>query len=878
MENWSFWRYLDQKFSPLVATKISIAAWEVQWEDDVYHVAVDRGMLPDPARVSSLTWSEVKATCPPTESENVVKKVDPDRVRSMLQKRNKKEFEDESEELWPYRTKTDKVLRRTRLLDYVLAFRTAKRSGELESVLLASREGWDLIFVTNLCAATFVFGWDWFARWQWLGAFEQGLELFVSIAKHVHNVAKASGLRDKNWIHFVECANLVGYRNPPFPGFDMMKEARALADGGEEHNLFGRPWSLLVQKYLPMSYHQVDYRSFDEFVESGDWLTTGASSVGKLEVLLPDGKVKKIKARKNMVADVVDLKQLAADALAAHEQKNSTIVKSELGKLRLAVAGDIYTYLKMTWINELLGGSYYDWPGNTSEESFQQQTERLYKMLQLCSTHLGLPYDYAGFDHQPTRTELVGIMNHLIEHARLNVPSGNMAEFDAIAKNVVDGFYNATLFTKDGDKELTLPVNGGLMSGLRWTSVLGNGWNSVMTGLCLELLTSWGMPINDIERFIRGDDSAIYVKNWAIGAGMNVAYDAIGAKAGVGKFALRKQGMEFLRVWFDRQCRGYPARAIPGLTQRKPWSSNPWSEDMVIKAVFETTRILRRRLSDRVTEIDQLWATLRTVWCQNHRLPNGVTMAGIYDGGFGIEPPPQGKFVQIRPPVPRADPVETVSILNQNNWRQHKFEEYVYARYGMVIDGSKVAREELLATVTADNVPDVAVEIRQKWLLRVRSEGCRAYTHNTGHATLAPLLNLNVFPPDKIGYLMDLLKVDAPLFGCAPEVKTAKMDYSRIRPKMSFRKWVSIYFPRVYIAMRKFHRSWHRSEILDYIGGSITLAPSTIHPALVKVVAWLTAGLLRPGAKAQRHLTLGLGGSVEQIVLHSPLSQLVYMW
>jgi hypothetical protein len=856
-----------------------MAARNPVFEDGVYHDAESFGLLPDPTKEKKLSWVRVRGLVAKAEvSPPLVGKQQIDRLLSI---RNSREFGDLSEEIWPPRTKTDLALRRTRLLDWVKYYRANARMHELREILTATREGWDLIFVTNLVAGTAVLGLPWWKRWKWLGAYDGDLTHYTTVAKKVHDLGKSSGLQEEQWTWFVECGTMAGYRNPPFPGFDIDEQAAALANGGEEHNYFGHTWQALVSKFLPMRLHPASYTPFADWVKGATWLTSGASSVGRLKLELADGKEISVKARKNMVADVYDLGDLATEAVANEGQQNYTIVKSELGKLRLAVAGDIYTYLKMTWINNLLGGAYYDWPGNTSEEDFEQQTKRLAKMLELCAKGFGLPYDYAGFDHQPTTLELVGIVEHLCAHARLNVPAAGHKEFDSIVKNVITGFRHSTLKVRlpDGEEKI-YPVTGGLMSGLRWTSVVGNGWNSVVTGLALELLQAWGIPTSKIERFIRGDDSAIFVENWATGAAMNVAYDAIGAKAGEGKFSLQYQGMEFLRVWFDTRCHGYPARAIPGLTQRKPWSANPWSEDMVMRALYEATRTLRRRASSRTADIDKIWRTLRHVWCRNHNLPDAACWTPEHAGGLGIEPMPLGESWHITPPIPRALVTGVGKPLNQTSWRRDNLTEYAAERYGLEIGerADEIAVEELLSTVTSDNVPAVAREVRQSWLQAVRTAGCRAIRTKVSVAPLAPAVVLNCYRPDQIDLLLGRLRAEAPLYGVAPEIAVARADYARFRPKIGFQDWLRQHFPRVALLLRRFHSSWHVSERLDYLQGKLLLAPRRLHPALVGVLALVVAGALKPSRKAVRNASLWSGGVFEEVVLVSPLAQETYNW
>jgi hypothetical protein len=748
-------------------------------------------------------------------------------------------------------------------------------------VLSTTREGWDLVFVTNLCACTAVLGIHWFRRWKWLGAFDGDLSHYIAVAKRVNDLGKASGINDENWTWFVECAALSGYRNPPFPGFDVVKETQALAEGGEEHNYYGYTWQALCREFLPMRYHPVEYTSFKDWVRKAEWLTSGASSVGRVRLTTADGHAYNIKARKNMVADVVDLGELADTAVARVDQENYTIIKSELGKLRLAVAGDIYTYLKMTWINGLLGGAYYDWPGNTTEEDFVTQTKRLARMLELAARTFGLPYDYAGFDHQPQTEEILGIVKLLCEHARLNVPTKGLREFDQIAQNVQLGFLHSTLEVRTaGSEGEKFKVTGGLMSGLRWTSVVGNAWNSVMTGLAMKLLTAWGIETRDIERFIRGDDSAIFVPNWATGAAMNLAYDAVGAKAGAGKFSLQNHQMEFLRVWFDRRCRGYPVRAVPGLTQRKPWSSNPWSEDMILRAIYEACRTLKRRATEREEHIEKVWKTLRHIWCVNHSLPDAVCWAPVFAGGLGIEPQPVGESWRIVPGIPKADTTLGMTVDNQRSWRADNLRAYASERYGIELGemADQIARDELLSTITADNVPSVAREVRSSWLHTVRHAGCRAHRRKVPVVPFQPPIVLEAYRPEQVDMLLLRLKAHAPEFGSCPEVEIARSDYDRFRPAMGFRDWIRRYFPRIEVGLRVFHSSWHISERLDYLGGHLPIAVRRIHPAMMKILAWTVATVLQPRRKSTRNASLWAGGALENEVSLCPLSQVTYWW
>jgi len=751
---------------------------------------------------------------------------------------------------------------------------------EMEELLYSTCEGWDLIFVTNLLVGLIVFGKDWLERWRTIGALAGDLEHFTIVAKKVSDLIKTVGLDDENWREYLECAVLSGYRNPPYPGFDPLEEAKDLANGGVEHNLFGFGWEELVKEFLPMSYHKATYTPFDEWVSRGKWLTTGSSSVGYLFLETADGKKVKVKCRKNMVLDVIDGNVLAADARSFKGQKNFVIIKSELGKIRLAVTADIMNYLKMTWVVDLLGGANYDWPGNTSEESFSEQTQRLGKMLELCATKMGLPYDYKGFDHQPTTEEIVTIYKYICKHAVLNVPDAEVSDYWSIAQSTIDSFSLATLGIKLDGLDEEFEVTGGLMSGLRVTSIVGNAWNSVMTGLVLKILSGWGFDTRGIERYIRGDDSAIFVDNYPTGVAVNLAYDAVGAEAGVGKFSLLNHQMEFLRVWFSDRCYGYPARALPGLTQRKPWASDPWSEDMVIRALYETIRTLRRRCRRRDNDLAKVWRGVRHIWCMNHNLPDAVCWTPVHAGGYGIEPPPIGESWCIKPPVPKVSRSKGITVVNQNTWRADGLRTYAADKYKLDLgeEAVSLAHDELCQTVSSDNVPDIASYLRNKWQSEVKLAKCRGFKKNVELVVPFTPVDVNSYGPSKIDELLFLLKSKSLLFGSCPEVETARSDFDKFKVKMNFRDFLRHYFPRVHEKLLRFHRSWHISERLDYLSGSVKICPRVLHPAMIGVLARLVACALRPEKRIARESSLWLGSAFEPTVLSSRISNFTYMW
>jgi len=533
-------------------------------------------------------------------------------------------------------------------------------------------------------------------------------------------------------------------------------------------------------------------------------------------------------------------------------------VKSELGKLRIAVAGDLLTYLQMTWVLKLLNGAYKQWPGSTIEETFVEQTKRMARMLELCERCFGLPFDYAGFDHQPEREEIVAIWQHMIDSAQINVPEHERDDYYEITRRTVDAFTTATLEARDdeaGSQVHLFPVKGGLMSGLRITTTVGNAWNTIMTGLALKLLNQIGVSTDDIERYIRGDDSAIFTPTSSKGAFVKIGYDIIGVKGGEGKFSLQHGQMEFLRVWYTSQCcSGYPLRALPNLVQRKPWASEAWTPDQVLRAIYETIRTLRRRIPHRVVALDRLWNSLAASWCRDHNIPRAALRAPVHMGGLAIE----GGVSVAERIVPRVHTVvemPPIKVLNQTTWRANRKIDYYRATYNVELSAHRageLAHNQLMSTMLADDIPVVAKECRKAWKEEMagRTYSVELVQDRIQHTPL--LFDPSVYPLSEIDLMMTVLEERTPLFGNYPEVQTGLQDYHELEPDCTLTEWLQQHYPRAAAALTYFHSSWFIAEKLDYLSGKLPIVASVLHPALNNVWQKMVASVYSPRRPLER--------------------------
>lgn len=612
--------------------------------------------------------------------------------------------------LYPARTKMDLALRRSRFRDVFTAYQQLKQLTPLRDLMLRL-VGFDYIALCN-------FGWarllDSLDYGKWWTAVSQipwfDPDTWMTCAKAINDKVKASASLDfpRGW--FVEMGTLLGYRNPPFPGFDVEEQARDLADSGDVHGLTRTaldPVFVSCLDALDMEpYHSTQSR-FSDYVTSAVWTTSGASDVGRV-YWKTDSEHGHFKARKNLVPDSEDLQALAKRALLSTDQHNTTVIKSELGKIRLAVCSDLSTYLKMDWLSRFMTHAYKQWPGSTIEETIFEQTGRQADMWMKCVRgDWHLPFDFSGFDHQPSTAELKAIFLKMKDDTLPFVDHALQAEFSMVFDDVINSMEHSWLYARDGKKTFKWPVLGGLMSGLRWTSVVGNAWNSVMTRYVERILQSLSVPRAGFNSYIRGDDSALSFPNYAYALLFRLCYMAINAIGADGKFAIHKGSTEFLRTWYSPDgLSGYLMRTIPGLTQRKPWNPAPWSEEGTMANIYDVVCILRRRCG---LGVNKLWYAIKTVWSRRKHLTQDW-LSCPKPHGFGIEP---WGFKRASKRVVKSPPLSVDVSTNGHTARTIATDPMsrVYPWTHPTL--TRAAQIQLLGKVASDDIPAISSVLRQ---------------------------------------------------------------------------------------------------------------------------------------------------------------------
>lgn len=416
-----------------------------------------------------------------------------------------------------------------------------------------------------------------------------------------------------------------------------------------------------------------------------------------------------------MLPLVYDPLELADKAKNNRGQMNYSIVKSELGKLRITVTSDLYTYLQMSWVNVFFDNCYLTISGSTLEESPDDEIRRFFVILKALTDHYGIPFDYDKFDRQPTTAEIIWILICFFDRVQARVPPAHKAEFYEITENILFAFRHSKIGIKAED--VFFAVLGGLMSGIRWTSLIGNVWNTINSSVVIRFVDDLtDKYVSETLFYIRGDDSLLLTRDLGVAYLTASAYSVFGIEGGAGKFSVQSGSAEFLRQWFvGKSVIGYYARSVPTLSQNKPWSNTPWSPENELKNVIDSLNVLRRRgCSARIARI--FCDVVVEQWSRRRGIPSFYCSLPTYYGGLGLLSSTM-MYDFIGPRIPTFIPRTASLQVRRSNWLDKIIRTQV-SEYGLSPTPEELdfaTKQHLLSLVSSDDIPSFAAFFRSQY-------------------------------------------------------------------------------------------------------------------------------------------------------------------
>jgi hypothetical protein len=625
---------------------------------------------------------------------------------------------------------------------------------------------------------------------------------------------------------FCEMQTLLGYVNLPDESWDMEKEINSLAHGGNEHGLLDSDWEAtfkyaLTQIKDPLSFPPTRKEDFAQYVLEGLWVTSGSSSVGEV-TWTRDSKTGHFKARKNMLFDIYTPDEILAMCYSWDGTLVSRpFVKNELGKVRLAVASGLEEYIHESFVAYRFGHQFKNWFGITLDETPMEQHNRNHETSdQLASGLYAFAYDYANFDHQPTTNEIVWILEFV-----KSCVGPQDAEIIRIIDLVIKALKSSVIKGQIDGKDINVRQTGGLASGIRWTSIDGNVWNSVITWIALmilKLLT--GKKVSSVA--LRGDDTLITAQDPGLLVILRWIYNSLNAQGKNAKIGINQKCGEFLRNTISSEgVRGWTCRGIGGVTQRKPWSSSPWSPNAEVTTIVSNIYLLERRsgltLSKLHNAAKQQWSKYMSQSYHFLSLPTHLGGLGLYTW---LGWTPDGKLPLVEKPI--------VNVQN--------LQPTVYSWIHLPPAVSQMtAQASMSAKMQLDDIPGTQQLFSYGWLRSVRQRKInwvmqepklilpKTVEYPIGKQTNWPKFEPAYIPSNKAGFPTvitflreyNLLKLAA-----------RRLKY-QIHSLMDYLKYAYRDFHSKVVAFE--HNGWHRTDAINLALGEIPTEPiKQVHPLL----------------------------------------------
>lgn len=683
----------------------------------------------------------------------------------------------------------------------------------------------------------------------------QRLSMFRSIghftagAGALNMISKRMPAKIDQRLTYAELGNLTGYRMPPMPGFDIINETRELAEGGAEHGIYG--WKNEFQELMEeitagQKINRVEFMTLEQYIANDAAATAGASSVGKVHYTF-DGKEHKFKARKNFLLDILSAEQIyGLVERNAHRQEARAFVKPELGKMRVAVTGDLESYLVTSWLNYLAGHCYTSWEGSTLEEDRWRQMERMDRMIRQLIERFSLPFDYKGFDHQPELWEVKAMCRHFFSAVFVNVPLEYQSYVQEWIDIAVESFDESTCVLIDQQRRYEFDVTGGVQSGIRLTSLLGNFWNQIMTKAARKFQPR-AKAIEDA--YLRGDDSSLVCDSYQTCLLARLAYAAINAVGQDPKYGIHYQQSEFLRIWYtSERVYGYVNRAIPSLSQRKPWTSDPWDPDAVVLAQISTLNIIERRTGQTFARIRR---RIEDVWAKKRKVPVELLAIPRSRGGLGVYAW-TGAVINVQYPSGERVEVDFTTSPGSEERYVRKFEKLV--KTDVVLsnkDLKQIQQQEMNRKSSADDLPEIARYNRQKFKDNMASLG----KIEVSYESVVPLttisrLALQLEYLRRLETIEDLKRIEfgAMTFGQFRDTEEYVRALQELSQWQSINFWTEIakYSPQFEVAVRAWEKKgMHRTMAMDFLFGKLEAPSSTeLHDAAATSVTYVVGILI----------------------------------
>lgn len=396
---------------------------------------------------------------------------------------------------------------------------------------------------------------------------------------------------DTNWLYFIDLKTLTGYNYEPMDDFDVVSETQAWVSykKGYTVNNSSTVWSSLfrihVRKCLGKFGGMLPRYMFTlrDFINDPDRWGTGGATHYKLG---KDDSGQRIPRTKTSMAYITDPNEVYYNVLQGNITVNKVVEKrDELGKKRLIITANDNMYLCMAYVSYFLESIL----SNTPSLVFTYSSEKLLEMwdrLSVNSMYTNLPLDQSHFDQQKSLEYVLIICDEIEKFLEMwSLPN----DVYTCMRRIKFGH----MFGVVTHKGQSIPIQGGILSGWRWTALYDSIGNYCDVTIARELL-----GINLLSHESMGDDSAVVCYDHIDAQKIVTLMQAMGIEINRHKFWISKFDNEFLRklIHYGKQVVSYPARMVSRICWRSPLKPAVRADKSLPFEILDNWLALHRRL------------------------------------------------------------------------------------------------------------------------------------------------------------------------------------------------------------------------------------------------------------------------------------------
>lgn len=307
--------------------------------------------------------------------------------------------------------------------------------------------------------------------------------------------------------------------------------------------------------------------SIDDFFNNGDlWATTGSGYEPELPKpeIYDQTKKEHIKLKKNKwglrwSTSKYELKRLL---FKKRKQMCKAVQKSEITKLRAVISSDLSLYLKMSYISTFLDKVI----GNREDSTLWMNKQQAFDMWQSFKADgtTRMPLDQSEFDHNASTRQIFILLKVIKNLIAKHGATLEMLEIMDLIMYALDGgeIYGV------GEN---IAIKNGLLSGWRWTAMLGTMINRVELKMAQRYCAEKGQAVVTKADNSQGDDVWLKLNNRKDAFAIWYAYLSFGLDVNPKKFFVSEDRDEYLRKVLDKGVlTGYPARSVTSICFRNP--------------------------------------------------------------------------------------------------------------------------------------------------------------------------------------------------------------------------------------------------------------------------------------------------------------------